>query len=746
MAAQSRLIGGRSAIAVALLLVALLAAPPARSASFLTTLGFADDVDLVTSENGEILLICEESPAGAGQLRIMDLNAATGGPLGIAQTRVLPGFEAGVDPIAVSPVGVAGSLVIVPYESRNGATAGVLVMNLNDSGAVILGREVNINLGNLGFRPDVDPVIAPYPTLMAFFPLESADQTVRGALVVDIDPADAGGDGLNAFGSCTLLSTDGRVSCGAGVQVDWLPGLADGVDPLGYQMLDRVRFMLPVVSGFDRPDIQLMDFDGTFEPPEFLGHSSVRALNTGSARPTEFPGFERDVDLALLDGPALCDLGARSILVPVEGPGNVADLYLLDENGMAIWTLSHDSGTTLRIPGYQIGVDPLILCGLGGAAPGRIALPIENAANSDADLWIISLATGALIARVENPALNPGLVIPGFEIGVDPLRWTEDYFVVPVERPDRVGGLLVFDNLGVLQSSHYFGGGLGFARSVDPIVAPLPDPERSLWVPVAREDLSDANVHIFRDPPSLVLGATNLETLNPGLTLGGSAWDVDAGFVEKVLPGQAFLFVPEQNAAGQARVRFEAVPSVGRYLALLCGALPSPGPAPSLYFFRVGNGTLNLQFHDLLGLAPGLDMAHGRGPATPGNPPAQALSPGYDADTDPTLAWLPGGVSAAPIEEPRESRPWRLRHANPFSPRDRILVNLTEGAEVRVDIVDAAGRRVTTLHEGWLPAGEQAFSWDGRAQNRRPVAGGIYFLQVRGARGGIVVSKLVLSS
>lgn len=718
---------------------------PACGSSFMGTLGFQDDVDLVTSPDGEILVLCEAgTPGGPGRLRIIDLDAATGNPLAVALIRDLPGFEHAVDPLVVNAPGIPGEVVLVPYDAPDGQTAGVLVLNVSTAGAVLAGREVDIPLGDLGFRPDVDAFVAPYPTEVAFLALESRDHAVRGVLAVDLDPADAGVDGLNAFGSSLLLSTDGRLRGTASALVDWLPGLAEAVDPIGYAMSDRVRFLLPVVSGFDRPDLLRIDFDGSSEPPSFLGHASVRALNAAGPRPTDIPGFERDVDMILLDGPTACDLGSRSVLVPVEGPGDVADLYRLDEDGHAVWTFSHDSGTTLRLPGYPIGVDPLLMCGLGGAAPGRVALAVQTAAGN-ADFWILSLGSGALMARAENPAVNPGLTVPGFEIGVDPLRWTVDYLALPVERADHVGGLLIFDNLGVLQSSLYFPAGLGYVRSVDPIVAALPDPDRSLWVPAGKDDGGDANLFIFRAPPNLGLAASDVEALNAGLTVGGLVYDVDPGFVDKQQPGQGFLYVPEQNTAGVARLRFEPTPSNGRHCVLLCDRLSVSGsPPPSFYFFRVATGLVAQQAHDLLGLATGLDMAHGRGTAMPGNPPAQPNVAGTDEDEDPTLAWLPAGVSAVPRPEPPPSSVAAVRHANPFTPGSRILVTLVQAAELDISIVDAAGRLVRHVERGDFPAGEHAVAWDGRTDAGAPVSSGFYFLQVRDERNGLRSSKLIV--
>ena len=217
-----------------------------------------------------------------------------------------------------------------------------------------------------------------------------------GVLGVDLNPSDNAPPG-NAFGSCVLLSTDGRPSCGpAPILCDWLPGLADGVDPIAYRTETSVRLVLPVESATGA-DLLMIDFDNTSEPPIYLSHFSVKAHNAAGIRPTEFPGFETDVDMLLLPA-GQCGLAVGSILVPVEGSGDVGDLYRLGLDGGAIWTLSHDSNSAgLTIPGYEAGVDLVQMCGLPAGASARIAVPVENAAGTNADLWLVDLATGEVV-------------------------------------------------------------------------------------------------------------------------------------------------------------------------------------------------------------------------------------------------------------------------------------------------------------------------------------------------------------
>jgi flagellar hook assembly protein FlgD len=51
---------------------------------------------------------------------------------------------------------------------------------------------------------------------------------------------------------------------------------------------------------------------------------------------------------------------------------------------------------------------------------------------------------------------------------------------------------------------------------------------------------------------------------------------------------------------------------------------------------------------------------------------------------------------------------------------------------VRIDLFDVSGRLVRTLvEERRLPAGRRETAWDGRGDDGRPAASGIYFYRMR---------------
>ncbi|NCQ35990.1 T9SS type A sorting domain-containing protein, partial [bacterium] len=80
---------------------------------------------------------------------------------------------------------------------------------------------------------------------------------------------------------------------------------------------------------------------------------------------------------------------------------------------------------------------------------------------------------------------------------------------------------------------------------------------------------------------------------------------------------------------------------------------------------------------------------------------------------------------------------------NPFNPTTGIAFTVPQDGPVRVTICDLKGRRVRTLVDETLPAGQHTRRWDGRTDDGARAASGVYLARlVSGDRRA--VTKLTL--
>lgn len=67
---------------------------------------------------------------------------------------------------------------------------------------------------------------------------------------------------------------------------------------------------------------------------------------------------------------------------------------------------------------------------------------------------------------------------------------------------------------------------------------------------------------------------------------------------------------------------------------------------------------------------------------------------------------------------------------NPFNPETVISFSLEKAGEVTLTVYDILGRTVTTLQQGYLPAGQHEFRWNGADQYGQTVSSGVYFYRL----------------
>jgi hypothetical protein len=106
---------------------------------------------------------------------------------------------------------------------------------------------------------------------------------------------------------------------------------------------------------------------------------------------------------------------------------------------------------------------------------------------------------------------------------------------------------------------------------------------------------------------------------------------------------------------------------------------------------------------------------------------------GTDSDVYAQRIGPDGGMIPTLVEDTPRAADALLsaNYPNPFS--DRTFFDLTLRHEVwtRVEVFDATGRRVRTMGLGWLHAGTNHLSFDGRDDHANPLPGGLYFFRVR---------------
>ncbi len=100
-----------------------------------------------------------------------------------------------------------------------------------------------------------------------------------------------------------------------------------------------------------------------------------------------------------------------------------------------------------------------------------------------------------------------------------------------------------------------------------------------------------------------------------------------------------------------------------------------------------------------------------------------------------------GDLTAAPAAPPV---PVLSAHPNPFNPNTELRLILPEPGPKRVSIHDITGRRLITLLDEDLPAGEQRLSWNGRDAQGQALSSGLYLAQVEGRSSRASLKLMIL--
>jgi hypothetical protein len=82
-------------------------------------------------------------------------------------------------------------------------------------------------------------------------------------------------------------------------------------------------------------------------------------------------------------------------------------------------------------------------------------------------------------------------------------------------------------------------------------------------------------------------------------------------------------------------------------------------------------------------------------------------------------------------------------HPNPFNPLTRIEYTLDEAGHALLGVYDISGRLVRTLVDGHKSAGKHREEWDGRDNQGKSVASGVYFCRLTSSNR-MLTRKMIL--
>ncbi|HSG29361.1 MAG TPA: Ig-like domain-containing protein, partial [Candidatus Krumholzibacterium sp.] len=96
-----------------------------------------------------------------------------------------------------------------------------------------------------------------------------------------------------------------------------------------------------------------------------------------------------------------------------------------------------------------------------------------------------------------------------------------------------------------------------------------------------------------------------------------------------------------------------------------------------------------------------------------------------------------------PVKTPAMPLTLRQNKPNPFNPATTISLFMPEPGNAVLEIFDVTGRRIATLHSGYLDRGEHPFQWHGTDSAGNRVSSGIYFYRLTAGKESIS-RKMVL--
>ncbi|GAB4371064.1 MAG: hypothetical protein Kow0042_13610 [Calditrichia bacterium] len=81
---------------------------------------------------------------------------------------------------------------------------------------------------------------------------------------------------------------------------------------------------------------------------------------------------------------------------------------------------------------------------------------------------------------------------------------------------------------------------------------------------------------------------------------------------------------------------------------------------------------------------------------------------------------------------------------NPFNQSCQFQLELPAAVQIKLEIFDATGRKITTITDGFVAAGSHRFPWNGTTDRGVELASGMYFLRMIAAGRQVAVKKILL--
>jgi hypothetical protein len=144
-------------------------------------------------------------------------------------------------------------------------------------------------------------------------------------------------------------------------------------------------------------------------------------------------------------------------------------------------------------------------------------------------------------------------------------------------------------------------------------------------------------------------------------------------------------------------------------------------------WFNIGNIDTNPMFVDTAGgdfhLLPGSPCIDAGDPTSPLDPDGTIADMGalyFDQTTGIKLPdMLPGQIAL------------HQNYPNPFNAGTVISFTIYDQSDVSINVFDMLGRKVCSLLDNQLQAGEYTVNWDGRSDNGRRLSSGVYFYNIK---------------